>query len=134
MSVAALVIYAYYTREQFYPTILFLVSSKLSFLISGNMLLVTVVLVAKILKTIFFGKLRGVEVELLFDKAKYSITETCLALTVFRHEITPTILMIFGSLIVVKAFHWLAKSRIEYNEQQQHEGDTNGDAGNGQNN
>lgn len=120
MSVAALVIYAYYTREQFYPTILFLVSSKLSFLISGNMLLVTVVLVAKILKTIFFGKLRGVEVELLFDKAKYSITETCLALTVFRHEITPTILMIFGSLIVVKAFHWLAKSRIEYNEQQQH--------------
>ena len=120
ISVAALVVYAYYTREQFYPTILFLVSSKVSFLISGNMLLVTVVFVAKVLKSIFFGKLRSVEVELLYDKAKYSITETCLALTVFRHEITPTVLMIFGSLIVVKAFHWLAKCRLEYNEQQQH--------------
>ena len=53
---------------------------------------------------------------MLYERAKYSITETCLALTVFRNEITPTILLLFGSLIFVKAFHWLAKS-IEYNEQ-----------------
>ena len=111
----SLVLYAYHIKEQFYPTILFLVTSKLSFVLSGNMIIASTILFAKFLKSIFLGKLRDAEIELLFEKAKYSITETCLALTVFRHEITPVILMIFGSLIFVKAFHWLANSRLEYN-------------------
>ena len=117
IAMVALIIYAYQSKEQFYPTILFLVSSKVSFVLTGNMIVATSILLARVIKSLFFGSLRGVEVELLFEKAKYSITETCLALTVFRHEITPVILMIFGSLIFVKAFHWLAKSRLEYNEQ-----------------
>lgn len=114
LALASLVMYAYQTKEQFYPTILFLVTSKVSFVLSGNMIIASAILLSKLLKSIFFGELRDVEVELLCDRAKYSITETCLALTVFRHEITPVILMIFGSLIFVKAFHWLAKCRLDH--------------------
>jgi E3 ubiquitin-protein ligase synoviolin len=38
-------------------------------------------------------------------------------LTVFRNEIDTPILLMFASLIYVKSFHWLGKSRMEYNEQ-----------------
>ena len=112
----SVIFYAWYTREQFYPTILFLVTSKVSYVSAGNLVLALSVLLGRILIGIFFGNLRDVEVEVLYDKAKYSITETCLALTVFRHELTPPVILLFGSLVFVKGFHWLAKSRIEYNE------------------
>ena len=63
------------------------------------------------------GKLRDVEYELLVDNSKYAVSETCLALTIFRHELSPPVLGLFGVLLFVKAFHWLARSRLEYFEQ-----------------
>jgi E3 ubiquitin-protein ligase synoviolin len=63
------------------------------------------------------GKLRDVEYELLVDNSKYAISETCLALTIFRHELSPSVLGMFGVLLFIKAFHWLARSRLEYFEQ-----------------
>jgi E3 ubiquitin-protein ligase synoviolin len=45
-------------------------------------------LTGRVVKTIFFGQLRDVEVEILYDNARYAITETCLALTIFREELT----------------------------------------------
>ena len=117
LAMMGLIVYAIQAKEQFYPALVYLVQSKTSFLLMGNMIIACATLIAKTFKTVFFGSLRGVEVEMLYERAKYSITETCLALTVFRNEITPTILLLFGSLIFVKAFHWLAKSRLEYNEQ-----------------
>ena len=113
----ALVAYAFQTKEQFYPTLVYLSQSKTSFVLSTNMVIACAILIGKIFKVIFFGSLRGVETEMLYERAKYSATETCLALTVFRSEISPKIFLFFGSMIFVKAFHWLAKSRLEYNEQ-----------------
>ena len=112
LAMMGLIVYAIQAKEQFYPALVYLVQSKTSFLLMGNMIIACATLIAKTFKTVFFGSLRGVEVEMLYERAKYSITETCLALTVFRNEITPTILLLFGSLIFVKAFHWLAKSRL----------------------
>jgi E3 ubiquitin-protein ligase synoviolin len=113
----AIIVHAVYTREQFYPIVLFLVTSKLSFVVLGNMAVAAVLLIWRISKSVFLGMLREVEIEQLVERAKYTITETCLALTVFRNELSPPILALFGVLLFLKAFHWLSKLRIDYLEQ-----------------
>jgi E3 ubiquitin-protein ligase synoviolin len=117
VAMLSVVAYACYTREQFYTIILFLVTSKISFLMAGNMIVAFSVLIGKITKSIFLGRLRDAEVELLIDRCKYSITETLLALTIFRNELSPRIILLFGFLSFVKIFHWLGKSRLDYLQQ-----------------
>lgn len=114
---AATVSYACYTREQFYPVILFLVTSKLSFIVGVNVVVAFGIAYGKILKSLYFGRLRETEVEQLVERCKYSVMETCLALTTFRHELTPFILLLFGFLLFTKVFHWLCRGRIDYLEQ-----------------
>ena len=58
---------------------------------------------------IFLGSLREVEVELLYDNARYAVTETCLALTIFREELTARVFTLFTALLFCKAFHWLVQ-------------------------
>lgn len=113
----ATVSYACYTREQFYPIILFLVTSKLSFLVAANMVVAWSIVFGKVLKSVYFGRLRDTEVEQLVERCKYSIMETCLALTIFRHELTPFVLLLFGFLLFTKVFHWLCRGRIDHLEQ-----------------
>jgi E3 ubiquitin-protein ligase synoviolin len=109
--------YACYTREQFYPIILFLVTSKVSFIIAANMILALAFFCGRIGIKTFFGQLRDAELELVYDRAKYSITETCLALTIFRQELSPTVFLFFGVLIFLKIFHWVVRSRLDHMEQ-----------------
>ena len=116
MSVA-MIGYACFTRDQFYPIILLLVTSKVSFVIGANMVLAIFILSAKIGIRIFFKELRDAEVELIRERAKYSVTETLLALTVFRNELTPMIFLFFGILVFCKVFHWISRSRLDYLEQ-----------------
>jgi len=73
-------------------------------------------LAGRIMKSVFLGQLRGVEVELLYDNARYAVTETCLALTIFREELTVRVLTLFTALLFSKSFHWLCQSRVEYVE------------------
>jgi E3 ubiquitin-protein ligase synoviolin len=136
-SVAAAVVgYAFQTRAQFYPAVIYLVTSKPAMLVLGNMgtcvviddvyrlgshcglidrsidqtidrrltyLLASInpphtrnetaglaatLLWGRVFKAAFLGPLRDVEVEILYDNARYAITETCLALTIFREELT----------------------------------------------
>lgn len=117
MLMLGTVYYAYYTYRQFYPTVLFLVSSKVAYIFIGNLLFANALLVARIFKRLFFGQLRDTEVELLVDTAKYTIPETCLALTIFRNELTPVVITLFGTLIFIKLLHKLSKCRVEYMEQ-----------------
>lgn len=114
---AATVSYACYTREQFYPIILFLVTSKLSFLVAANVVVAFTFAYGKFLKTMYFGRLRDAEIELLVERCKYSVIETCLALTTFRHELTPFVLLLFLILLFTKVFHWLCRGRIDFLEQ-----------------
>lgn len=112
-----MVYYAYYTRKQFYPTVLFLVSSKFSFVIACNLAIAIALVVARCVKTLYFGSLREAEVEILIERAKYAIVETALALTIFRSEITTITIALFGALIMFKLLHKLSKCRLEYFEQ-----------------
>ena len=116
-ATVAIAAHAVITREQFYPIILFLVTSKVSFVVLSNMAIAAILLIGRISQYIFLGALRDVEVEQLVERSKYTITETCLALAVFRNELSPPILALFGVLLFLKAFHWLSKLRIDYLEQ-----------------
>ncbi|TDH71763.1 hypothetical protein CCR75_001793 [Bremia lactucae] len=113
----ALLVYTYMTRQQFYPSIIYLVTSKISLLVLGNAGLVLTALFGRLVKTLFLGPLRDAEVELLHENVRYAVTETCLALTVFRDEISFNVMVLFTALIFLKIFHWLSQSRIEFIEQ-----------------
>ncbi|KAG7396839.1 E3 ubiquitin-protein ligase synoviolin [Phytophthora boehmeriae] len=109
--------YTYVTRQQFYPAVIYLVTSKVSVLVLGNAGLVLTTLFGRVLKSLFLGTLRDAEVELLHENVRYAITETCLALTIFREEISFHVMVLFTSLVFLKIFHWLSQARIEFIEQ-----------------
>ena len=55
--------HALLTREQFYPIVIYLTSSKFSIVVLCNMAMVFIVNITKILKSTFLGELRSNEVE-----------------------------------------------------------------------
>lgn len=116
-AMIAVLYYAYYIKKQLYPTMLFLVSSKVSFLIAGNLAVAYTLVVTRMIKTLYFGALRETEVEILMERAKYSLIETAIALTIFRFELDTYISALFGLLVLVKLVHKLSKTRLEYFEQ-----------------
>jgi len=84
--VAAIAYQGYEARRQFYPTLIYLTTNKLSLLALGNEALMLTLLVGQLVKALFFGRLREAEVEHLYERSWYAITETCLAMTIFREE------------------------------------------------
>jgi len=113
----SMVMYACYTREQFYPILLLLTSSKVSLVLLSNMAFAVALFLGQVAIKLVFGALRDVELEVIHERSKYSITETCLALTIFRSELSPTVLAFFMLLLFVKIFHWLSRCRLDYLEQ-----------------
>ena len=49
----------------------------------------------------------------LQERGWFAVTETLLALTIFRDEFDTTFIVLFISLLFLKVFHWLAQDRIE---------------------
>ena len=70
------------------------------------------------LQKLFYGALRPTEVEQLYEKAWFAITETCLAMTIFREEVGAWFLIMFVSLLVGKVWGWIGEGRVEVLEQQ----------------
>lgn len=71
----------------------------------------------KACQAIFFGSLRPIEVEHLYEKSWYAVTETLLAMTIFRDEFDGSFIVLFGTLLFLKVFHWLCADRVELMEQ-----------------
>ena len=112
-----LVYHALKTREQYFPAMLYLSTSKLSVVVLGNLAFALTLCFGHILKQIFLGQLREAEIERLYERAKDAIMETCLAMTIFREEFNVKFVVMFVSLLFVKIFHWLAGDRVEFMEQ-----------------
>lgn len=70
------------------------------------------------LQRLFYGPLRPIEVEQLYEKAWFAITETCLAMTIFREEVGGWFLIMFVSLLIGKIWGWIGEGRVEILEQQ----------------
>jgi len=78
------------------------------------MLLATVLVAGKTVQRLFLGSLRFREVERLHLRIREAVIETCLAMTVFRDDFNTNFILMFGMLLFLKVFHWLAKDRIEF--------------------
>lgn len=70
------------------------------------------------LQRLFYGPLRPIEVEQLYEKAWFAITETCLAMTIFREEVGGWFLIMFVCLLIGKVWGWIGEGRVEILEQQ----------------
>jgi hypothetical protein len=71
------------------------------------------VMLGKLLQYIFFGPLRAIEVEHLYERSWFAVTETCLAMTIFKSSFDSQFIILFVTLLFIKTFHWLVQDRIE---------------------
>lgn len=78
------------------------------------MAFVCILLLSKLLRYVFFGALRLVEMERLYERSWFAITETCLALTIFRDEINVSLFALLTVHLFLKTFHWLLADRVDF--------------------
>eukprot|EP01084_Bolivina_argentea_P083351 150911_1 len=110
---AASIYHSYSLHEQFYPTVVYLTHNKLCILSLGNFGFCLASTIAKLILRIFFVEMADDETNEIMSRMKYSITEICIALTLFRNDLNKTVIMLFVILLFVKAFHWLSSLRME---------------------
>ncbi|KAL1748629.1 hypothetical protein HDZ31DRAFT_79497 [Schizophyllum fasciatum] len=109
-------------HSNFYSVMIYLSRSSASVLIFANFGLLLALFCGHLVQLIFFGPLRAVEVERLYDRTWYFITESLLSFTIFRDEFDASFAVMFCFLVFVKAFHWLASDRIEWMDQRPYPG------------
>ncbi|KAG8160030.1 hypothetical protein KVR01_010667 [Diaporthe batatas] len=115
---AAVVTSAFYQRANFYSAMVYLSQSNLCLMILINLVFLVYGSFMYGLQRLCFGTLRPVEVEQLYEKAWFAITETCLAMTVFREEVGAFFIVMFTALITGKVWGWIGEGRVEVFEQQ----------------
>ncbi|KAH6564096.1 hypothetical protein BASA60_010456 [Batrachochytrium salamandrivorans] len=97
-----------------------LAQSSGSLLILSTTALYSTFLVGQTLQTLFFGNLRAIEVEHLYERCWSSIMDTCIAMTIFRYEFEWRFVVFFVFLLFVKVFHWICADKVDYMEQSTH--------------
>ena len=91
------------TRQQFYLTVIYIQSSKLSYIIFGNAIIACAVSIFTLLTQLFLdGGLRLNERDAIGENIRWDVTETCLALTIFRSELDVVTAVMFLGLVVMK--------------------------------
>ena len=110
-AAAALIWYALRTRHQWYLALVFLGSSKWAYIVLGNALIALYISIFRFLTRRLLGGLRLVESEGLADYFRWNITDTCLALTMFRSELDVQSAVVFLMLILGKCLHWVVDAR-----------------------
>ncbi|KAJ7188475.1 hypothetical protein C8R46DRAFT_1054811 [Mycena filopes] len=114
-AVSATIANACRNYSNFYSVAIFLSKSSRSVLILANFGFLVAL-------KVFFGALRPSEIERLYDRLWFFITESLLAFTIFRDEFDATFVVMFGFLLFVKSFHWIAADRIEWMDQRPYPG------------
>ena len=106
-----LVYYAFRSQQQWYLALVFLSSSKYAYVILGNAFVATLIWAFQTSTNFFLNGLRLNEAEGLGDYFRWHITETCLAFTIFRSELTVKTAMLFLCLIFSKCLHHIVDAR-----------------------
>ncbi|KAI9367473.1 hypothetical protein BJX61DRAFT_538036 [Aspergillus egyptiacus] len=109
---------ALHQRPNFYSACVYLSQSSANLMILTNVCLLAVGLLLFWLQRLLYGPLRPIETEQLYEKAWFAVTETCLAMTIFRGELGAWFLVMFVSLLVGKVWGWIGEGRVEFLEQQ----------------
>ncbi|KAI0021850.1 hypothetical protein F4780DRAFT_735676 [Xylariomycetidae sp. FL0641] len=115
---AGVVAYAFNQRANFYSAMVYLSQNNLSLMILINLILLVYSSLVWGLQRLCYGPLRPVEVEQLYEKAWFAVTETCLAMTIFREEVGAWFLVMFTALVTGKVWGWIGEGRVEVLEQQ----------------
>jgi hypothetical protein len=110
----ALLYYAFRTRRQYYLAMVYLSSSKWAYVVMGNAILALAVSIFDATIQFFVQGLRPHEAEGLQDFFRWNVTETCLALTMFRSELTIAVAVQFVLVILAKCLHHVAAQREEH--------------------
>ncbi|PNT70311.1 hypothetical protein BRADI_2g09570v3 [Brachypodium distachyon] len=116
LATTTAVYYAFSSRVQFYPAVVYLSSSKICFVLLLNTGLVAMCVAWQLVKRVFLGKLREAEVERLNEQSWREVVEILFAVTIFRQDFSVAFLAMVAALLLVKALHWLAQKRVEYIE------------------
>ncbi|KAI1486084.1 hypothetical protein F5X96DRAFT_273552 [Biscogniauxia mediterranea] len=112
------VTYAFNQRANFYSAMVYLSQNNLSLMILINLILLCYSSFVWGLQRLCYGPLRPVEIEQLYEKAWFAVTETCLAMTIFREEVGAWFLVMFTALVTGKVWEWIGEGRVEVLEQQ----------------
>jgi len=99
------ILYILRTRKQVYLALLYLTSSKISYIALGNAVLAFFLFVFSFMIQKFLNGLRFIESETIADKTRWNVTETCLALTMFRQELNIGMVGMFLVCILSKSLH-----------------------------
>lgn len=125
---------AYYERPNFYSAAVYIAQSTGSLMVrftttAGfqranhdqfliNLALIVAASVGYGLQRLFYGPLRPIETEQLYDKAWFAVSETLLAMTIFRDDIGLWFFTMFLCLLGGKVWQWIGEGRVEFVEQQ----------------
>ena len=91
------------TRQQFYLSMIYLQSSKLSYILLGNAIIAMGVSTFTLITKIFLnGGLRRNERDAIGEHIRWDVMETCLALTIFRSELDVVTAIEFLGLVIMK--------------------------------
>ncbi|EAW15168.1 E3 ubiquitin-protein ligase HRD1 [Aspergillus clavatus NRRL 1] len=112
------VLKAVHQRANFYAACVYLSQSSANLMILTNLCLLIVGYLLFWLQRLLYGPLRPIETEQLYEKAWFAVTETCLAMTIFRGELGGWFLVMFVCLLVGKVWGWIGEGRVEFLEQQ----------------
>ncbi|KKZ62653.1 E3 ubiquitin-protein ligase synoviolin [[Emmonsia] crescens] len=115
---AGVILKALHQRANFYSACVYLSQSHANLMILTNLCLLVVGFVLYGLQRLLYGPLRPIETEQLYEKAWFAVTETCLAMTIFRGEMGAWFLVMFVCLLVGKVWGWIGEGRVEILEQQ----------------
>ncbi|KAF1973603.1 hypothetical protein BU23DRAFT_554229 [Bimuria novae-zelandiae CBS 107.79] len=109
---------AFVERPNFYSAAVYISQSTGSILFLANLALIIMASFGYGLQRLFYGPLRPIETEQLYDKAWYAVTETLLAMTIFRDDIGLWFFAMFLCLLAGKVWQWIGEGRVEFLEQQ----------------
>lgn len=134
LAAGSMVYHAQKTRVQFYPTVVYLTTSKFSIALLGNLLLVLTAAFGKFLSALYFGRISSGEWEVrsvlpaphspaaadgaarsqrVGEQLPYTVIKTALTLTIFREEINVRMAAMFTAFLFISVFHWLGRARLD---------------------
>lgn len=111
------IFYALASKNNFYSATVYISKSNFAILVLLCALFYLIFLSAYFVRFVLFGALRPIEIEHIWENAYVSISETFLAMTIFREEFNVAFGFAFIFLLIVKGFHWLLRDRIDLIEQ-----------------
>ncbi|ATY66539.1 RING finger [Cordyceps militaris] len=114
----AVIFSAFQQRANFYSAMVYLSQSNFCLLVLINFTLLIYGTFVYGISQLCWGTLRTAEVEQLTERAWFAITETCLAMTIFRDELGAWFLVMFTALVTGKVWGWIGDGRVEFLEQQ----------------